>query len=100
VAWVANARQALMATRHLPDEAFLDRHLTIFHDLARHISKFPIFASLSEEDIKQVTDQLVYGWFDDGHVFFRRVRRRSACSCSNPGRWNCSILVSHVCVPS
>ncbi|QEY32070.1 cyclic nucleotide-binding domain-containing protein [Synechococcus sp. RSCCF101] len=70
-AWVAAARQALMATRHLPDAVTIDRHIAAFQAQARHIGKFPVFANLPEDDLEQVADRLVYGRFDDGHAFFQ-----------------------------
>ena len=69
--WLEEARRALRTSRFLPDAVVVDRGTTSFLRLARHIEKFPVFANLPDEELKQVSDRLIYAHFDDGHAFFQ-----------------------------
>jgi CRP-like cAMP-binding protein len=69
--WVGRARQALHATRQLPDAVNVDRARDAFLQLARHLGKFPVFADLPDEELDQVSDRLMHGHYEDGHAFFQ-----------------------------
>ena len=69
--WVKRADNSLQQQRLIPDAVSVARHIDEFLQLARQIRRFPVFEHLPLDDLEEVAERLVYGHFEDGHVFFK-----------------------------
>ncbi len=69
--WVSVALATLQEKREIEPAVKLIQKQSEFLALARKIRRFPVFGYLTEEELEEIADRLLYRSYQDGKVFFQ-----------------------------
>lgn len=69
--WVGSALATLQIERKIKPAVTITHNKSDFLQLARTIRRFPVFSYLTQEDLEDIAERLVYSHHKDGDVFFQ-----------------------------
>ncbi|ELS01758.1 cyclic nucleotide-binding protein [Xenococcus sp. PCC 7305] len=69
--WVDFALTTLRESRKIPPAVKVIQKQAEFLQLARKIRRFPVFSYLTEEELEEIAERLIYSSYPDGKVFFQ-----------------------------